>query len=183
MNISIDISNVTLHTDRLVLRPWILTDTDDLFEYAKVEGVGIMAGWPAHKNIEASRSIVKMFIEGKKTFAIEYKGKVIGSLGIEEYNEKLFPELDNLKGRELGFVLSKDYWGQGMIVEACKEVIKWLFETVGCEFIMCGHFEENRQSARVQEKLGFKEYGRATYITFTKEEKQSVYNIMYKENC
>ena len=50
----------------------------------------------------------------RKTFAIEYEGKVIGSLGIEEYDEKLFPDLENKLGRSLGFVLSKDYWGLGL---------------------------------------------------------------------
>ena len=44
MNIKIDISNVILKTDRLILRPWRLTDLDDFYEYAKVEGVGQMAG-------------------------------------------------------------------------------------------------------------------------------------------
>ena len=43
-----------------------------------------------------------MFIEEKKTFAIEYKGKVIGSLGIEEYDENELPEFKDKKGREIG---------------------------------------------------------------------------------
>lgn len=34
MNTEIDISNVTLHTDRMILRPWRQTDLDDLYAYA-----------------------------------------------------------------------------------------------------------------------------------------------------
>ena len=44
MNTPIDISNVVLTTERLVLRPWRETDLEDLYEYAKVDGVGQMAG-------------------------------------------------------------------------------------------------------------------------------------------
>ena len=44
MNPPIDISNVVLTTERLVLRPWRETDLEDLYEYAKVDGVGQMAG-------------------------------------------------------------------------------------------------------------------------------------------
>ena len=39
MNKEIDISNVTLKTERLLLRPWRLTDLDDFYEYASVDGV------------------------------------------------------------------------------------------------------------------------------------------------
>ena len=44
MNTPIDISNVVLTTERLVLRPWRETDLEDLYEFAKVDGVGQMAG-------------------------------------------------------------------------------------------------------------------------------------------
>jgi ribosomal-protein-alanine N-acetyltransferase len=53
-----------------------------------------------------------MLIREKKTFAVEYEGKVIGSLGIELYDEKQIPELHDFKGRELSFVLAKDYWAK-----------------------------------------------------------------------
>lgn len=66
-----------------------------------------------------------MFIGHKKTFALEYQGKVIGSLGIEQYNEDHFPEFADKKCREIGYVLSKEYWGQGLMPEAVKEVIRY----------------------------------------------------------
>lgn len=156
MNASIDISNVVLKTERLTLRPWRLDDLADLNEYASVDGVGQMAGWTPHKSIEESRDILNMFIEEKKTFAIEYKGKVIGSLGIEKYDEDTLPEYADKAGRELGYVLAKDYWGMGLTPEAVNEVIKYLFESVNLDFIVCGHFTDNEQSKRVQEKCGFR---------------------------
>jgi ribosomal-protein-alanine N-acetyltransferase len=158
MNIKIDISNVVLKTERLVLRPWKKEDLDDFYEYAKVDGVGQMAGWLPHENIEKSLMILNMFIEEKKTFAIVYNGKVVGSLGIEEYDESELHEFENKKGREIGYVLSKDYWGRGYMPEAVREVIRYCFEDLKLDFLVCGHFVDNDQSKRVQEKCGFKHY-------------------------
>ena len=165
MNVEIDVSKVILHTERLTLRPWTMDDLVDFNEYASVDGVGQMAGWTPHKSIDESREILRMFISEKKTFAIEFDGKVVGSLGIEEYHEKELPEFENWRGRELGFVLSKDYWGRGLMPEAVMSVIKYLFETVGLDFIVCGHFVENYQSQRAQEKCGFKHYKLVKYTT------------------
>lgn len=165
MNHPIDLSDVILTTERLTLRPWRLSDLDDFFAYASVDGVGQMAGWNPHKSKEESLAILQMFLAGKKTFAIEYEGKVIGSLGIEKYNEALYPELEPLRCRELGFVLSKAYWGMGLMPEAVREVIRYLFETVRLDAILCGNFLWNRQSARVQEKCGFRFYRNVTFET------------------
>lgn len=165
MNASIDISNVILHTKRLTLRHWMLGDLADFYEYASVDGVGQMAGWLPHENIEKSLEILQHFISEKKTFAIEFNGKVIGSLGIEEYNEKELPELNSKIGREIGYVLSKDYWGHGLMPEAVKAVINYLFDTLKLDFIVCGHFVDNFQSMRVQEKCGFKHIKCIKYTT------------------
>lgn len=158
MNVNIDISNVILKTQRTILRPFQITDLDDFFEYASVDGVGQMAGWLPHKNKEQSFKILKMFIEEKKTFAIVYNDKVIGSIGIEKYPENELLELEFKKGREIGYVLSKDYWNNGIMTECVKEVIKYCFNILKLDFLICGHFINNDKSRRVQEKCGFKHY-------------------------
>ena len=156
MNKQIDITGVVLTTDRLTLRPWRESDLNDFYEYASVDGVGQMAGWNPHRNLEESKAILSSFIRHKKTFALEYQEKVIGSLGIEECSEENYPELDALQGREIGYVLSKAYWGRGLMPEAVKAVIAWLFEEEKLDFIIVGHFDWNSQSRRVIEKCGFR---------------------------
>lgn len=99
--------------------------------------------------------ILDSFIRQKKTFALEYQGKVIGSFGIEEYSEENYPELTDLSGREIGYVLSKDFWGRGLMPEAVNAVTDYLFEAEKLDFILVGHFEWNHRSARVIEKCGF----------------------------
>ena len=61
-------------------------------------------------------------------------------------------------------MLSKAYWGQGLMPEAVKAVINWLFSEEKLDFIIVGHFDRNAQSRRVIEKCGFQ------YIKTTKFE-------------
>lgn len=182
MNPEIDISNVILKTERLLSRPWRQSDLDDFYSYASVDGVGQMAGWKPHESKEESKIILDMFITHKKTFALEYQGKVIGSVGIEKYNETHFPEFENKKCREIGYVLSKEYWGQGLMPEALKEVIRFLFENANLDVIFCGHFLWNEQSHRVQEKSGFKHYGFDTYETAFGTTEENEVNILKRED-
>ena len=160
MNAQINISNVILETDRLILRAWEITDLDDFFEYASVEGVGEKAGWEHHKSKDKSLEILKMFIEEKKVFAIVLKEnqKVIGSIGIEELSEELDKDLDNLLGRELGYVLNKDYWNKGIMKEAVSKVVEYCFNTLKLNFLMASYFNHNIASKKVLENLNFKFY-------------------------
>jgi len=181
MNKPIDISAVVLKTERLTLRPWRESDLADFYEYARVDGVGQMAGWLPHGSIEESRAILTRFIEGKKTFAIELHGKVIGSVGIELYNEENFPELSTLQGRSIGYVLSKDYWGRGIMPEAVMAVIRFLFDEVGLDFVLISHFQWNRQSARVIEKCGLQYIKTTIHETRYGTRETTIENILYRE--
>ncbi len=152
----VDVNQTRIETPRLILRPWRQSDLQDFYEYARVDGVGQMAGWLPHENIDKSEQILNMFIAGKKTFALELKEnhKVIGSLGLEREPQELgIPPM--LMGREIGYVLSKDYWGRGLMPEAVKAVIDYCFDTLKWDYLACGHFLTNTQSRRVIEKCGF----------------------------
>ena len=115
MNADFRINGKVIETERLILRPFRQTDLEDFYEYASVEGVGEMAGWKHHESIAESQSIMNSFISNDKVFAICLKenNKVIGTVGIEKYGlEDALTEFKDYYGRELGYVLSKDYWGK-----------------------------------------------------------------------
>jgi len=182
MNAEIDLTNVVLKTERLTLRAWLPEDLDDLFEYASVPGVGEMAGWAHHTDRWVSQTVLNHFIEGKKTFALVYHGKVIGSLGVENYREERFPEFSDKRCCEVGFVLSKTYWGQGLMPEAVHEVLRWLFEEKELETVFCGHFLRNKASARVQEKCGFRHYAFGKFETRIGTVEDDEMNILTRED-
>ena len=139
MNPPIDISSVVLHTARLTLRPWRQEDLDDFYAYASVDGVGQMAGWLPHQSKAETQTILDLFIRQKKTFALQYQNQVIGSLGIECYDEEQHPNLAPWRGREIGYVLAKPFWGRGLATEAARAAIDYLFRAEDLDFLIAGH--------------------------------------------
>ena len=185
MNAQIDVTAIRLETPRLILRPWREEDLQDFYEYARVDGVGQMAGWIPHKNIEKSREILNAFIGHKKTLALELRdsGKTIGSIGIEEFKEEECPEIpQSLYGRELGYVLSKAYWGQGLMPEAVRAAIDYCFQVLNYDFLTCGHFAWNNQSRRVIEKSGFQFLKDISYTTRMGTVEPTKLYILYNSN-
>lgn len=168
MNAIFDLTGVVIETPRLLIRPFRADDLDDFYAYAHVDGVGQPAGWLPHKDKAESRRILDHFLEGKHVFALERRadGRVIGSLGVEPYGmEEKLTEFDGYRGRELGFVLAKDCWGQGLMTEAVRAMIDYCFDTLDFDFLLCGHFLSNERSRHVQEKCGFRPYRRLTMDT------------------
>ncbi|MBQ7336129.1 MAG: hypothetical protein IJW92_06635 [Clostridia bacterium] len=52
----------SMETERLVLRPWLPTDLDDLYESSADEQVGSMAGWKPHESIEDAQKALNEYI-------------------------------------------------------------------------------------------------------------------------
>ncbi|ERJ12873.1 GNAT family N-acetyltransferase [Haloplasma contractile] len=146
-----------LETDRIILREISQDDALGMFNYAKRENVGPKAGWPPHEQIEQTSEIIKNMQESMLTetnigvWAIVHKDdqKMIGTVGLHRLDQKK-------ECVELGYVLSPDYCGQGLMKEACTTLIRWCFEDLQLYRLECGHFEFNTQSKRVIEKLGFR---------------------------
>lgn len=182
MNAEFKINGKIIETDRLILRAFDEDDLDDFFEYASVDGVGEMAGWSHHKNKEETLSILRRFISNDKTFALCLKsanGKVIGSLGVEKYGlEEALTEFNGLRGREIGYVLSKKHWGNGIMPEAVTAVTSYLFDECDLDFLTCGYYDFNSQSKRVQEKCGFKPYRKLTMDTRLGTKEPAVLNLL-----
>lgn len=181
MNALFNIKGKMIETRRLILRAFKESDLDDFFEYASVEGVGEKAGWHHHQTKEKTKEILDIFIKEDKVFALvdKEKNKVIGSLGVELYGmEKELSEFKNYQGREIGFVLSKSYWGQGIMPEAVKAVIDYLFNELNLDFLTCGYYNFNSQSKRVQEKCGFKPYRSLIMETRMNTKEEGTLNLL-----
>ena len=144
-----------LETERLLLRPWDESDAESLYEYAKDERVGPIAGWPVHTSVENSREIIKDVLSAQETYAVCLKddGKVIGSIGLMVGSASNL-ELPEKEG-ELGYWIGVPFWGRGFIPEAARALIRRAFADLGLTALWCGYFDGNEKSKRCQEKCGF----------------------------
>ena len=145
-----------LKTERLILRRWEDGDAESLFEYAADPDVGPIAGWPPHQTIEESRDAIKNVFHGKEAYAVCLKtdGRAIGAIELKLNGHTDLTERDD--ECELGYWLGKPFWGQGIMPEAVKEILRHAFEEIGMTKVWAGYYEGNLKSKRVQEKSGFR---------------------------
>lgn len=172
-------------TKRLILRPLKPTDANGMFDYAKSEEVGPLAGWTPHKSVEESAHILQYMIGTGEVWGITTKkdDTLIGTIGLHKDEEK------KSTFRSLGYVLHPKYHSQGLMTEAAKALILYTFEQTDVTLIGCGHFLDNMASKRVIDKCGFvykenieKEF---TLYGFKVKKTCAEYELnvdMYKEN-
>lgn len=144
-----------LKTERLILRPWLTKDAKDLYEYAKDPAIGPIAGWEPHTSVENSKEIIQNVLAVDETYAVCLKSdnKAIGSIGLMIGHASNL-DLPDTEG-EIGYWIGVPFWGQGLIPEAVKELLRHGFVDLNLKKIWCGYFDGNLKSKRVQEKCGF----------------------------
>ena len=131
-----------LETDRLILRPWTEADAESLYEYAKDPAVGPIAGWPPHKSVEESLSVIRnVFLKSAQCYAICEKNsdKAIGSIELKLKGRTDMTDRDD--ECELGYWIGKDFWGRGLIPEAAKALLDRAFSDLKMTTVWCGYYD------------------------------------------
>lgn len=145
-----------LETERLILRRFDESDAENVYLYAKDPDVGPIAGWPPHKSVDESREVIRNIFSGAEAYAVCLKSdnKAIGAIELKLNGHTDMTEKDD--ECELGYWLGKPFWGQGIIPEAVREILRHAFEDIGMNKVWCGYYDGNVKSKRVQEKCGFR---------------------------
>ncbi|MFB7156705.1 GNAT family N-acetyltransferase [Lysinibacillus sp. NPDC056232] len=141
-----------LKTARLTLRPISLNDLEAMFHYTSSKNVARYVTWDPHKSLEETKMFVELVLNGYTQgnhllWGIEYEQKLIGTIDFVSFN-------DQQKCAEIGYVLSEDYWNQGITTEAVKKLIDYGFNELKIVRIQARCFEDNIGSQKVMEKSG-----------------------------
>lgn len=145
-----------LETERLILRRFEESDAENLYKYASDPDIGPIAGWPPHKSADDSKNIIKTVLCGAEAYAVCLKSnnKAIGAIELRLNGHTDMTERDD--ECELGYWIGKPFWGQGLIPEAARELLRHAFEDINMNKVWCGYYDGNIKSKRAQEKIGFK---------------------------
>lgn len=156
-------TKLTLETERLLLRPLVLSDLEEVYSYSSdYEVAKYMYALSFNKDEIPPKEITADFLklcedEWQKEvqdfyeFAIMEKasGRQIGHIALYHLEE------DN-NGGEFGWILSREFWGKGYCTEAATELKRFAFETLHLTKIQAHCDEKNITSSRVMEKIGMK---------------------------
>ena len=130
-----------LETERLILRKFAESDIESSYRnWTSDDKTTKYLTWSTHENIGVTKQVLKSWIEEYKNpsfyqWAIELKeiGEAIGTISV---------------------VRSTKWWNQGIVTEAFKKVITFLFEEVKVNRIQSYHDQENVGSGKVMSKCG-----------------------------
>ncbi len=163
-----------LTTPRLILRRLKRTDYHDMYEYASDPEVTKYLTWEPHPDrlytLRYLSYITTRYRSGDfSDWAVIWKEteQMIGTCGFTS-----FCYAHN--SAEIGYVLNRDFWGQGIAPEAVRAVLRVGFLDLNIHRIEAHYMEGNDRSRRVMEKAGMKFEGMQRDSMFIKNSYRTV---------
>ena len=155
-----------IETERLILRKPKLGDAKALAAAYGDPQVMEFIGTGETRDLEATREWVKRSLarwkaDGFGAFVLERKedGKVLGRSGFLVWNSETWQtgtlaEFGDAGVVELGWILAKEYWGQGYATEAAEASRDHAFRELKLTRLISLILKGNDRSVRVAEKIG-----------------------------
>ena len=143
-----------LKTERLLIRPFRLSDVDDVLEYASDPEWAAFRLRPYDRGA-AERMVARALLtswDKEAEFAVVLDGRVIGRFSLTVHHKH--------QTAELGYEIARDVWGNGLAPEASAAVCDWGLSEYGLARIDAWADPRNKRSVRVMEKLGMTYEGR-----------------------
>jgi len=148
------------YTERLILREFRKSDLEAIHEYGSDPEVSRFMDWGPN-TLAQSREVLERFLERQSAapphelnLAVEVaaEGRMIGSVRLD---------LKDTVNRtaDLGYSIHRDYWGRGLVTEACQELLQIAFGDMRLHRVWATCDARNVGSYRVMEKVGMRREG------------------------
>ena len=151
---------IEIETDRLLLRPILLSDAQNLYELVSDKKVlKYLAGMPEYTGVEMAVDYISGKLEKKYknndfydwAVVLKSENKMIGRISV-------YKQDDYRRMADLVWQLNANYRNKGYMSEGVKAVINHLFE-IGFERIEAFADVENKASTKVMAKVGMQYEG------------------------
>ncbi len=165
---------------RLVTRKY----RDELFELVR-QNIDYLGEWLSWATAESSEKDTEAFIERVlKAFCndeqiplvIVENGKLIGTISAFSIDQ-------NNKNAEIGYWISKDSQGKGIVTKCCSAIIDHCFQELDLNRIVIKCATENFKSQAIPERLGFTNEGISRQVAWLQDRFVGliVYSILKEE--
>ncbi len=149
-----------IDTKRLILRPFRISDAEKMFaNWASDPEVTRFLTWPTHTSVDVTRKVLDHWVSSYEkpdyyqwAICLKENDEPIGSMAVVDGDFRI--------GRaEIGYCISKNWWGKGITAEALQAVMDYLFGDVGMNRMEARHDVKNPNSGKVMKKCGMKQEG------------------------
>lgn len=150
-----------IETDRLILRRYVIEDAEAMYKnWASDSEVTKFLTWQPHSSVEVSRGIIENWLkeysdEKYYQWAIVLKAngnEPIGDISVVQMKE-------DISMVHIGYCLGRAWWRRGIMSEALKAVMDFMFDTVEVNRVESRHDPMNPNSGKVMQKCGMKYEG------------------------
>jgi [ribosomal protein S5]-alanine N-acetyltransferase len=173
----------TLHTERLILRPFEMEDAARVQELAgdpKVADTTLHIPHPypdgaAEKWIASHRQLFRFGEQVTLAITLKDGGDLIGAVGLVVSAEH--------RRAEIGYWVGVEHWGRGYCTEAARAMIDHAFDQLELNRVFAHHFTRNPASGRVMVKAGLRPEGnlRQHIVKWGVSEDLAVYGLLRSE--
>lgn len=138
----------------VILRKWCREDAADVAKYANNERIAqyLRDIFPHPYTLEDAQTFIETCLAENECClfqAVEVDGRAVGSIALSRGSDVY------RKNAELGYWLAEEYWGQGIMTEAVRQICWEGFQVWDIQRIYAEPFAHNAGSRRVLEKAGF----------------------------
>ena len=138
----------SLQSERLLLRPFLISDLSDVYEWTSSFEVTRYLWW--HRDISVTEKLLSKWIRQRRNYswAVVKENEVIGEVQV----------IKDLPGRgfEFGMISKESSWGQGYMKEAIFRCFEYCFGEGAYEYGYAESDSRNERSHHVLAVLGFK---------------------------
>lgn len=150
----------TIETSRLILRRAVREDAEAMFRnWASDPEVTKFLTWPTYEKVENAYPILDLWISEYERpnfyqwmIVLKELSEPIGSISVVR-------QRDDIGEAEIGYCIGSHWWQKGIMTEALRAVIEYLFTEVGMNRVAARHDPNNPHSGRVMRKCGMKYEG------------------------
>ncbi len=169
-----------LKTSRLVLRQMLPSDAEALFQFRSDPQVMRYFGRPLMQEVaEAEKFVTDIQAMFDKNEGVQWvislpdDPKMIGSITIWKIDKT------NHRG-EIGYFLSPEHWGTGLMAEAMNAMLAYAFETLRLHSLEANVNPDNAASIKLLERNGFvrEAYFRENFYFEGKFEDSAIYSLI-----
>ena len=126
-----------------------MEDAGDVFDYVSDEET-MKHIFESHTSLQETQEFIANYYVASPLgfYAMEHKAhhKMIGAIEFRINNQT--------HQGEIGYMLNKNYWQQGLTTEACFEILSLGFDTLLLDKIISGHDTGHDASGKVLKKIG-----------------------------
>lgn len=173
-----------IETKRLILRKFTMQDAEPMYKnWHSDSEVTKFLTWKPVENLDETKKLLEMWISSYKddnfyqwTIELKEVSEPIGSITAGNINE-------DVEKITIGYAIGKKWWNCGIMTEALKAVIDFLFSKVHVNRIDSRHDPKNISSGRVMQKCGLKYEGtlRKNEVNNTGIVDSCIYSILRDE--